>query len=309
MRSIRPVPAALLAGVLAVALAACSAASGGAGNNLPSSAPTAHRGRVQVAAAESLWGDIAAQIGGDHVDVSSIISNPNQDPHEYESTVGDAATLSKADLVIVNGADYDPFMNRLLGVDTKASREVVTVSTVVGVKDGANPHLWYRPAYVQQAAAAIEAALVRKQPAHRADFAAGLALFTAALQKVDNVIATIKARHAGESVGYTEPVPGYLVEAAGLTLGTPKNFSLALENGTDPTPGDNARFEQAITGHKIKALLLNTQVTDPETDRLQKLATSAHVPVVRVTETLPKGQNFQTWQTDQATALLAALNG
>ena len=309
MRLSRLLPAAALTGALAVALTACSAASGGAGNNLPTASAVTHAGRVQVVAAESLWGDVASQIGGDHVDVASIISNPTQDPHEYESTVGDASTLSRADLVVVNGADYDPFMTRLLDVDPKASRTVITVASVVDAKNGANPHLWYRPQYVQQAASAIEAALVAEQPSHRADFAAGLARFTTEMQQVSTVVAAIRARHAGAAVGYTEPVPGYLVQAAGLTLGTPEGFSLALENGTDPTPGDNARFEQAITGRRIKALLLNTQVTDPETDRLQKLASSAGVPVVRVTETLPEGQHIQTWQATQATALLEALGG
>jgi zinc/manganese transport system substrate-binding protein len=307
MRTTRLRPA-LLAATLATVVTACSAAEG-AGNGLPSSAPARHEGRVQVVAAESLWGDIAGQIGGRHVDITSILNNPSQDPHEYESSVGDAATVSRADLVIVNGADYDPFMNRLLGVDRKSARAVVTVSKAVGVQNGANPHLWYRPAYVQRAAAAIEAALIRAQPTHRADFAAGLARFTAGLRKVSSVIATIRAKYAGAKVGYTEPVPGYLVEAAGLGLGTPKGFSLAMENGTDPTPGDNAHFERDITGHRVRVLLLNTQVTDPETDRLQKLASAAKVPVVRVTETLPRGQSFQAWQTAQATALLEALGG
>ena len=299
--------AVVLACLVAATLAACSAVSAEAGNGLPATAASRHAGRVQVVAAESLWGNIAGQIGGRHVDITSILSDPNQDPHEYQSSVDDAATLSHADLVITNGADYDPFMNRLLDVDTKPARSVVTVSSVVGVHSGANPHLWYRPAYVLQAATAIEAALVHDQPQHRGDFAAGLARFTTGMRKVTNVIAAIKARYAGAAVGYTEPVPGYLVQAAGLLLETPKGFSLALENGTDPTPGDNARFEQDITEHRIRVLLLNTQVTDPETDRLQSLARSAHVPVVRVTETLPTGEDFQTWQAAQAAALLAAL--
>ena len=307
MPCVRAIALAVLA---VVTLGACSAASHEAGNNLPASAaPRHHEGRVQVVAAESLWGDVAAQIGGKHVDVTSIISDPDQDPHEYESTVTDASTISRARLVIVNGCDYDPFMNRLLGVDTDPARTVVTIGSVVGANCGANPHLWYRPTYALQAAAAIEAALARDQPEHRADFADGLARFTAGMARVSTVIAAIRARHAGASVGYTEPVPGYLVDAAGLRLGTPKAFSLALENGTDPTPGDNARFEQAISRRRIAVLLLNTQVTGPETARLQRLAASAKVPVVPVTETLPEGENFQTWQARQASALLTALGG
>ncbi len=262
-----------------------------------------------MVAAEGLWGDIVAQIGGDHVDVSSILDDPNQDPHEYESTVGDAATIAGADLVIVNGADYDPFMGRLLAVDGKSGRTTLTISKVVGVSSGANPHLWYDPGYVRTAAIAIERALAGKQAANAAAFSAGLARFQSGEARVSAVIARIKAAHAGAAVGYTEPVPGYLVDAAGLRLGTPSSFSLALENGTDPGPGDSAKFEAALGDHKVAVLLLNTQVEDPETGRLERIAKASGVSVVTVTETLPPGENFQTWQADQAASLLKALDG
>jgi zinc/manganese transport system substrate-binding protein len=312
MRSARSRCAALLTvGLLTVTLlaTACSSANSSAGNGLPTAAPPSNDGSIHVVAAESLWGDIAKQIGGGRVTVTSILSDPNQDPHEYQSGVGDAATINAADLVIVNGADYDPFMNRLLSVDKKSGRSVLTVAAIVHAKNGANPHFWYNPDYVLTTAAAIEKALAGRDPAHAAQFAAGLTRFQSGEQHVVAVIDQIKAGYAGQKVGYTEPVPAYLVQAAGLQLGTPVNFTLALQNGTDPTPGDSAHFEQAITTHTIRALLLNTQVGDAQTARLAGLARSSHIPVVDVTETLPPGMNFQTWQAAQATDLLAALHG
>lgn len=296
-----------LLGISLVA-AACGSADGSAGNGLPSAAPPSTDGRVHIVAAESLWGEIAQQIGGHHVDVTSILSDPSQDPHEYQTSVGDAAAIDNADLVIVNGLDYDPFMKRLLSVASKPRRAVLTVADIVGARDGGNPHLWYDPDYVVRAANALEAAIATEDRAHAAQFEAGLAGFRRGEQRVVALVAEIKTKHAGDKIGYTERVPGYLVQAAGLQLGTPSNFSLALENGTDPSPGDSARFEQAISKHLIKALLLNTQVVDPETERLAELAGSNNVPVVDVSETLPRHENFQTWQAAQAAALLKALD-
>lgn len=293
-----------------LALTACGrAADSAGGNGLPTARPNPRDGRIQVLAAESLWGDLAAQIGGTRVRVTSILNNPNQDPHEYQSGVGDAAAVSAADVVIVNGADYDPFMGRLLSVDGSSARTVVTVASVVGARSGANPHLWYDPTYVDQAAGAIAAALTKRQPGHAAEFARGLESARAKERQVVTVIARIRASHAGDRVGYTEGVPYYLVHAAGLTLGTPIGFSRALEDGTDPSPGDSAHFEQAITARRIRALLLNTQVGDRETARLASLARGHGVPVVDVGETLPRGRHLQDWQAAEATALLAALDG
>lgn len=301
----------LLVPVLAaLALAGCAAAAGGgAGNGLPTAAPTHRAGQLAVVAAESLWGDVATQIGGPHVAVTSILTDPAQDPHEYESTVGDAAYVAAADVVIVNGAGYDPFMGRLLSANPRPGRTTLTVAREAGVHAGANPHLWYDPAYVRDAARAIEREFARRQPASAPTFAAGLRRFLTGEARVDAVIAAIRRAHAGAKVGYTEPVPGYLVAAAGLRLGTPRAFSIALENGGEPTPADSAHFEQAIRQHTVEALLLNTQIQDPETVRLASIARSSGVPVVDVTETLPRGQHLQTWQADQATSLLRALDG
>jgi zinc/manganese transport system substrate-binding protein len=300
----------------ALLLAACGSSSDPeAGNNLPqlaerSSGSATAGGKLGVVAAENFWGNIAAQIGGDTVEVTSIISDPETDPHEYETNAKDGAAIASAGFVIENGAGYDDFVGKLLKASPKSDREVLDVADVVGAGKDPNPHLWYNPAYVTKAAQAIEAQLAEEDPAHAAAYEANLATFLAGEQQVVGVIDQIKAKHAGEQIAYTERVPGYLIEAAGLRLGTPASFSQAIEDGNDPSPGDDAKFQLALEHHEVKALLYNAQVTSPITQRLKSLASSSGIPVVGVTETMPPNEkNFQAWQADQARALLAALGG
>lgn len=279
-------------------LAGCSSGSGGASAGGP----------VRVVAAINVWGDIAAQIGGSGARVTSIISKASVDPHEYEPDVRDAAAVDKARVVIENGASYDDFLGKLVSAGHRSDLAVVNVAEVVGAGGGANPHLWYSPDYVVQAARAIEARLAAAAPDRAATFAANLSTFLAGEADVSAVIATIKARHGGQAVAYTEPLPGYLVAAAGLHLGTPAGFSKALEDGTDPSPADSVAFERALADHTVRVLIYNSQVTDPETTRLRAVAARAGVPVVPMTETLPRGLSFQAWQAVEASALLAALD-
>jgi zinc/manganese transport system substrate-binding protein len=264
-----------------------------------------------VVAAENFWGNIAAQIGDSHIDVTSIISDPNADPHTYETDPKDAAAISAASFVILNGVGYDDFASKLLSASPKSSRTVVSIQKVAGVTgDDANPHLWYDPGYVKQAADAITAALVKADPADATTFKANEKKFLTDYQPYIDELAKIKAKYAGTKISYTERVPGYLVQAAGLVLGTPASFSQAVEDGSDPSPADTATFNADITNHKVKVLLYNGQVTDPQTDKIKALAKDAGVPIVGVSETLPPNEkNFQTWQLDQAKAIFTALGG
>jgi zinc/manganese transport system substrate-binding protein len=292
---------ALLVAQLLVPLALLSACGPGSGS--------AH-GVIQVVAAENVWGDIAAEIGGVHVHVTSIISDPNTDPHSYESDPADAAAVAGSKLVIENGVGYDDFVGKLLSA-SGGSHQVLDVQTVVGVGgSNPNPHLWYSPIYVTEAATAIEQQLATDDPPAAADLAANLRTFLAAYQPYSQTIAAIKAGYAGTAVSYTERVPGYLVQAAGLHLGTPASFSQAVEDGTDPTPADTAAFDRDLSDHAVKVLLYNSQVVDDQTTAIKKLATTAGVPVVGVSETVPPAYaTFQAWQIAQARALLAALAG
>lgn len=283
-------------------LAACSgspAASSGSGT------------KIGVVAGENFWGDIAQQIGGDHVTVTSIIKDPDADPHEYESDAVDAAALASAKLVIENGLGYDDFMSKLLEASPNSGREVISVQKVLHITGSSpNPHLWYDIARMPEVANAIRQQLSTADSANATTYAANAQAFDDSLKPVEETIATIKSKYAGTKIAYTERVPGYLTEAAGLTLGTPKAFTEAVEQGEDPSPAANAAFERAIRNRAVKVLLYNGQVTDSETANIKKLATDAGVPVVGVTETIPStDKDYQSWQLRQAKEILTALGG
>ncbi|MGH7722794.1 MAG: metal ABC transporter solute-binding protein, Zn/Mn family [Candidatus Dormibacteria bacterium] len=279
----------------------------GCGTAPPALAP----GTVAVVAAENVWGDIARQIGGAHVSVTSIITDPSADPHTYETNARDAAAISGASFVIENGAGYDDFVDRLLSTTPNSARDVVTVATMVGSNGtNPNPHFWYSPSDVAAAARGIESHLAGRDPTDAASFRANLQTFLAAYQPYSDTLAMIRARHAGAPIAYTERVPGYLVQAAGLRLATPASFAQAIEDGNDPSPSDAAAMDRAMTARLVRLLLYNSQVTSPATQRVRDLAAASGVPVVGVAETIPAGErNFQTWQIAQARAILAALGG
>jgi zinc/manganese transport system substrate-binding protein len=283
----------------AAALAGCGASA------------QARPGTLTVVAAENVWGDIAGQIGGAHVSVTSIISDPNADPHTYESNPRDAAAVTSAPLVIENGAGYDDFIDNLLSTSPNSNRDVLNIARTVGVAGtNPNPHLWYSPQYVTAAARGIEAHLVSRDPGHAADFQANLQTFLRAYQPYIDTLDTIRSRYDNSPIAYTERVLGYLVEDAGLRLATPASFAQAIEDGNDPSPSDTAAMDAAISNRRVKVLLYNSQVTSPATQKVKDLAAAAGVPVVGVAETIPAAEpSMQKWQIDQAKAILAALGG
>jgi zinc/manganese transport system substrate-binding protein len=269
-----------------------------------SSDSTNRSGRIDVVAGENFWGNIVAQLGGSHVSVTSIITDPNADPHSYESDAKDAAALARARFVVVNGLGYDDFMSKLLSVSGTSKRVVLTVAKVLDISgSNPNPHIWYDTQRLPQVVAALAAELSQLDPTNQAEFEANAAAF-------DSSLTPIKSKYGGTPIAYTERVPGYLVEAAGLTLGIPATFAQAIEDGNDPNAADTHAFDTALTSHRVKVLLYNAQVTDAQTDKIKQLAKSSGVPIVGVTETLPPSdKSFQDWQLRQADELLAALGG
>jgi zinc/manganese transport system substrate-binding protein len=273
-------------------------------------APTARAadGKLAVVAAENFYGDIARQIGGDRVDVVSILSNPDQDPHLFETTPGTVRQIADAQIVIVNGADYDPWMDKLLAAAPRPGRLVINVAALIGAKAGGNPHLWYDPATMPRAATALEAAFSKADPAHAKDYAARLTATLASLKRIDERAAQLKTRVKGQAVTATEPVFGLMAEALGLTVRN-QRFALAMMNDTEPSARDVAAFENDLKGHKVKALLYNKQVSQKLTLRLLDIAKKAKVPVVGVTETQPADMTFQDWMLSELDAVDKALTG
>jgi zinc/manganese transport system substrate-binding protein len=261
-----------------------------------------------VVAAESAYGDIAQQIGGTHVDVTSILSDPNADPHLYEPGSSSGLAIAEARVVIQNGLGYDAFMTKLEHAAPSSKRSVLVIADVLGVHGSdANPHLWYDVSGLTKISSAIAAQLEHADPAHASDYRAGLARFNASLRPLQREVARLRASFGGSPVAYTEPVPGYLLDAAGLENLAPASFTRAIEDGTEPAPQAVAAMDALLTEKRVQVLLYNSQAVSPITAREQSTARAADISVVGVTETLPPKLTFQQWQLGQARQLAAAL--
>jgi zinc/manganese transport system substrate-binding protein len=263
---------------------------------------------VRVVAAEDFWGSIAAQIGGTHAHVVSIIDNPDTDPHAYEPTAADARILADAQVAIANGAGYDPWMPRLLAADG-GQRAVLDVGALVGVAAGGNPHLWYDPSYVTQVVDAVTVDLQRTDRADAAYFAERRDTFDhVGLSAYHAEIARIRSTFRGTRVGASESIVVYLCGALGLDLVTPPSFLRAISEGTDVSASAKTTIDRQIRTRTIAVYLENTQNLTPDVQAQVAEATTARIPLVPVTETLqPAGDTFQAWQTAQLDALDTAL--
>jgi zinc/manganese transport system substrate-binding protein len=271
-------------------------------------AQTAASGTVAVVAAENFYGDVVRQLGGDHVAVTSILSNPDEDPHLFEASPKTARALQNAALVVYNGADYDPWMDKLLAASKGKGRTTIVAAQLMGKKSGDNPHLWYDPATMPTVAKAVSAYLVQADPAHKADYDARLSTFLASVKPIDTRVAALKSQFKGVPVTATEPVFGYMSDAIGLDMRNAR-FQLAAMNDTEPSASDIAAFEKDLRERQVHVLIYNSQATEALTKRMLKVAHDSHVPSISVTETLPAGKTFQTWMTSQLDALSAALQG
>lgn len=268
---------------------------------------TSTTNKVQVVAGTNVWGDIASQIGGDNVEVTSILSDPEADPHLFESDAKTASQLASAQLVIVNGLGYDEFMEKLLGAASSQDKTVLTVSDVLKADANANPHLWYDLPRIQEVAIAIQNELIKIDPSAETEYKANTQKFIDDLQPAIDKLSEINSKFAGKGVAYTERVAEYLVQDAGLVDKTPADFAAAVEDGTDPTPQQVQTFQSALTSGAVAVLLYNSQAVNEMTEQVQKTAEQSNVGVVGVGETVPPGKTFQAWQLDQISALLVAL--
>ena len=263
---------------------------------------------VNVVAAENFYGDLATQIGGPNVVVTSILSNPDDDPHLFEASPDTAKALTDAKVVIVNGVDYDPWMEKLLSAHKAPSRKEIIVGQLVGHKPGDNPHLWYDPAYMEAAAKALVADLTAVDPAHKADYEQGQAKFLDSLKPLDDKIAAMRKSYAGQPVTASEPVFGYQAALIGLKVHNEK-YALAIMNNAEPTPSEVAAFENDLKGKKVKVMLYNAQASEPAVGKLVQLAKDNGIPVVGVSETEPPNSTYQDWMMGQLNALDKALAG
>ncbi len=261
---------------------------------------------IAVVAAENFYGDVASQIGGPDVKGTSILSNPDEDPHLFEASPSVARAISGARIVVYSGIDYDPWMEKLLGAARSSDRQVIVVAKLIGKKTGDNPHIWYDLAAMQALAKTLAGDLSSIDPAHKADYQKRSVQFQQSLQPIKAKIAALHARLAGAPVTATEPVFGYMLDALGMVSRNQK-FQLAVMNNTEPSASDVAAFENDLKNHKVKMLVYNSQATDPIAERMMKLAKASHVPVMGATETEPPGKTYQAWMMSELDAVDQAL--
>ena len=333
----KPVVALALASVAALTLAGCSTPAKGEGDD----------GTITVVASTNVYGDIAATIGGDRVDVQSIITSASQDPHSYEASARDRLTVQKADLVIENGGGYDAFIDTLLqdakdphvvtaveyshdfpgneGHDDEAHADEAHSDEAHADEaehdhaedeagheghdhiEGFNEHVWFDPHTMIHVVEAIADELTALDPDGAKEFAANAADLTADLEGFETELATLKTDAPDVSVFITEPLPGYLAAAAGFTDITPEGFAESVEEGTDVAPAVLLQALDVIGSGQVTALLTNAQTGGSETQRVETAAKDAGIPVVAFTELLEDGSSYSEWMSDAIQSLAAAV--
>lgn len=263
-----------------------------------------------MVAAENFWGSLAAQLGGDRVQVRSIIVNPATDPHSYEPSAADARTMAGARLAIVNGVGYDEWASKLVAANPLEGRVVLDVGDLLGLRAGANPHRWYYPADVAAVVRQITSDYERLDPSASAYFAQReTELEKAGLARYDELRREIRARYAGTPVGYSESIFEGLGEDLGLRLLTPYSFVKAIAEGGEVTAQDKRTVDSQAENHEIAVWVFNSQNVTPDVQRVNQLARAARIPITTVTETLsPASDSFEQWQVAQLEDLKRALH-
>ena len=297
--------------LLATASLAALTVVAGCATTAPKTAAAPGGATVRVVAAENFWGSLAQQLGGAHAAVTSIINNPDADPHDYEPTAADGRAIAGAQLAVVNGIGYDTWAGKLVDANPAGGRTVLTVGDLVGAKEGDNPHRWYNPDNVRTVIDAITADYKKIDPADDAFFDSQHdTVFKTNLKGYFDAIDQIKSAYAGTPVGASESIFAMLAPALGLKLLTPESFLNAISEGNDPTAADKATVDAQIRNRQIKVYVYNSQNATPDVQAQVAAAKAAGIAVTTITETLtPAGASFQGWQVSQLAALKQALAG
>jgi zinc/manganese transport system substrate-binding protein len=300
-----------LGGVAAVAvLTAASCSTSGAASSAGGSSSSPAGGKtIKVVAAENFWGSIASQLGGSHVKVTSIINNPDADPHSYEPTAADARTVAGAQYTIVNGVGYDAWADKLLSANPADGRTDLKVGDLVGIQPGGNPHRWYSPGDVHKVIDKITADYKSLDPGDAAEFDKLKATFeSTGLAEYNRLISDIKAKYSGTPIGASESIVTPLADGLGLKMLTPGTFLSAISEGADPTAKDKSAIDQQIASKQLKIYVYNSQNATPDVQAQVKAAKAKGIPVATVTETpTPAGVSFQDWQVRQLQGIEQAL--
>lgn len=303
---------------LTLLLSACSATAGGQQQG---------SGAIEVVTSTNVYGDIVREIGGDKVNITALITKASQDPHSYEATTQDKLAVSKAKLVVENGGGYDDFIHKLADDSGPGHDNIINAVEVSGLapEEGAtsasassadehshdhaefNEHVWYSFDAVTKLADAVEAKLAALEPSSASTFQANAAAFKKEIAGLNAQVADLKASAGKAPVAITEPVPLYLLEAAGLVNKTPADYSAAIEEGSDVPPAALKEATELAGSKDIKFLAYNPQTEGPQTQALKKAAEAAGVPVLDFSETLPEGKSYVQWMSGNVDSIRQAL--
>ncbi|KRN21236.1 metal ABC transporter solute-binding protein, Zn/Mn family [Lacticaseibacillus camelliae] len=285
---------ALVVGAMGIGLAACSSGH--------SATPSGSK-KLTVVASVNFYGEVAKAVVGNHGTVTSVIDNPDVDPHDYDPTTDVAKSVAKADVIVENGAGYDGWMTRLVDANNTDAK-VVSAAKVVGVANGENEHIWYKPKMMIKMANALADRYGKVDPAHKAEYQQNAKAYIKKLTPLTKLIDQTRSKAHGEAVAVSEPVFDNALHYLGYKV-VDEHFSKANEDGTDPSPKDIRDLLAAIKGKKIKFFVQNTQFKSPTVSNMVALAKRSGVPVLKVTETMPSGETYISWMTRQYKALEA----
>lgn len=261
---------------------------------------------LNIVAAENFYGALAEQLGGPYVHVTTILNNPNQDPHLFSAKPSTARALADADIVVYNGLMYDPWMEKLLSASQHKPAQIIVVAQLLHRKSGDNPHIWYDPATLPLSAIALEQALAQDEPLKQNYFLQQLQQFEQRYQPLSTQIAQLKQQYQGTPVIATEPLFNDMARTLGLQMRS-VDFQLNIMNDTTPSPTQILTFENYLRNHAVRVLIYNAQVSNPTTLRMQTIARQAGIPIIGVSETQPVGKTYVTWMQDQLNTLQHAL--
>ncbi|QHT61088.1 zinc ABC transporter solute-binding protein [Paenibacillus lycopersici] len=286
--------AAFLLGGLALVSAACGSNKDDAGETAPAASST-----ISIVAAENFYGEVAEKVGGSYVSVTSLLTSPDADPHDYEPTPDASKAIDQASVVIFNGIGYDEWAQKLIDASGKASDKTVirVASDVMGHQEGDNEHVWYNPQTMGKYADYLADQLGKLVPEHKKDFMEQAQDYKQSLAPLSDAVASLK-QTSPLPVAVSEPVFDYMAQALNLQI-TDEKFEMAAEEETDPSPQDVAKLQEDIKGKKIKFFVNNIQASSQTVQNLVNLAKENDVPVIEVTETQPAGKSYVEWMTEQ----------
>ncbi|MBP9742539.1 MAG: zinc ABC transporter substrate-binding protein [Burkholderiales bacterium] len=261
---------------------------------------------IKIVTAENFYGELSREVGGSYVEVHSIINNPNADPHLFTTSPKVNQLLQEAQIIIYNGANYDPWIEQILSSLTNKSAIIINVADLIGVNNGENPHIWYKPQTFMVLAKQLASIIIKLNPKSKLYINQNLAYLLKQNLLVLQSIQDIKLHYNGIMVGATEPVFGYMASAMGLNM-QGMDLQWKIMNNTEPSPQILANFEELLTKHQVKVIFYNSQVVDAVVKNILELARQNHIPIVGISETMPSHLKVNQWLLNNISATKSAL--